>query len=203
METKNKWYHTTFGIIVLLALFFPIGLYLMWRYTNWDMKLKWGITGFFGIMMLINSIMINSRPAPVRVTNLPTEQPWSIMTPPPAEAKKLSYEVVKKEVNSTVENYKILVAPGEDAKSVALEVKKTCRKPCNVSVFDDRKALDLQVEYDTMMGNLDTPVSVPQDWKKKNYVFVGDHLVGDIMFDTEDWAEYPYKDWYYKELKGE
>jgi hypothetical protein len=119
------------------------------------------------------------------------------------ETKRLSYEVVKKESNSAVENYKVLISVGEDGKAVATEVRKSCGKPCNISVFDDRKALDLQIEYDTMMGDVSTPVSAPQDWKNKNYVFVADHLVGAIDFDSDEWSKYPYKDWYYKQLKGE
>lgn len=204
METKKKWYHTTGGIIALLVLFFPVGLYLMWRHTNWNKKVKWGVTGFFALMLLIGAVTPDSTTTPATSdTNTQAAQTQPTEAPSPTvEAKKLSYEVVKKEVNSTVENYKVLIPAGEDAQAVALEVKKSCGKPCNISVFDDRKALDLQVEYDTMMGDLDTPVSAPQEWKKKNYVFVADHLVGDIMFDTGEWSEYPYRDWYYKEQGG-
>ena len=52
-----------------------------------------------------------------------------------------------------------------------------------------------------MMGTLDTTPQELQTWKTKNYVFVADHLVGSITFD-EGFSEYPLRDWYYKELKG-
>lgn len=203
METKKKWYHTTGGVIALLILFFPAGIYLMWKHTNWNKKVKWGISAFFFLILLFG-FNTPKDTTTVPATNNQTAQTQTTQPPATAtpEPKKLSYEVVKKEVNSTVENYKVLIPAGEDGKAVAQEVQKSCGKPCNISVFDDRKALDLQVEYDTMMGDLDTPISAPQDWKKKNYVFVADHLVGDIMFDTKEWDEYPYRDWYYKEQGG-
>ncbi len=31
----KKWYQKTGWIIALLILIFPVGLFLMWKYTNW------------------------------------------------------------------------------------------------------------------------------------------------------------------------
>jgi hypothetical protein len=203
MDTK-KWYHKTWGIIALLILFFPAGLYLMWRHTNWNKRVKWGITGFFALMFLIGAVTPDSTTTPTPNTNSQTTQAQPTDTPTPKnETKKLSYEVVKKDVNSTVENYKVLIPAGEDGKAVAMEVKKSCSKPCNIAVYDDRKAVNLEIEYEKMMGDINTPIEAPQEWKKKNYVYVADHHVGYIDFETGNYKEYPYKDWYYKELKGE
>ena len=112
------------------------------------------------------------------------------------------YEIVDKKDNGNVENYKVLIKTGYDAKATIVEVKKECKKPCNIDIYDDRQALVLQKEYDAMMGTLNTKPQDLQTWKQKNYVFVADHLVGYVSFDTGDYQEYPYKDWYYKELKG-
>lgn len=35
-----KWYQQTRAIILLLVFFFPAGLYLMWKYANWDRVIK-------------------------------------------------------------------------------------------------------------------------------------------------------------------
>ena len=40
-QHKPKWYQTEGGIIALLILFFPVGLYLMWQYPEWSKKTKW------------------------------------------------------------------------------------------------------------------------------------------------------------------
>lgn len=54
METKKKWYQKTGWIIALLVLFFPVGLFLMWKYANWNKVVKWVITGFFALMVIAN-----------------------------------------------------------------------------------------------------------------------------------------------------
>lgn len=50
-KTKRKWYTTNWGTILLLVFFFPAGIFLMWRYTNWHKYAKVGITGFFALML--------------------------------------------------------------------------------------------------------------------------------------------------------
>ena len=46
MNTENtkKWYQKTGFIILLLIFFFPVGLFLMWKYTNWGKKVKIAIS---------------------------------------------------------------------------------------------------------------------------------------------------------------
>lgn len=48
----KKWYQNTIFIIALLILFFPVGLFLMWKYTSWNKIVKWVITGFFALALL-------------------------------------------------------------------------------------------------------------------------------------------------------
>ncbi|MCL2071479.1 MAG: hypothetical protein FWH07_04495 [Oscillospiraceae bacterium] len=38
--------------VIWLILFFPVGLYLMWKRTPWNKTLKWVITAFFVLMSL-------------------------------------------------------------------------------------------------------------------------------------------------------
>lgn len=39
-KQEKKWYQKTGWIIALLIIFFPVGLYLMWKYTDWRKVLK-------------------------------------------------------------------------------------------------------------------------------------------------------------------
>lgn len=48
---SHKWYQKSFGIIALLILFFPAGLFLMWKYAKWNKKTKWIITGIFSFIL--------------------------------------------------------------------------------------------------------------------------------------------------------
>ena len=58
-----KWYTKTGWIIALLILFFPVGIYLMWKYTDWNTIVKAIISGFFAILLL--SELINPSEKPV------------------------------------------------------------------------------------------------------------------------------------------
>lgn len=48
----KKWYQKTGWIIALLILFFPVGLFLMWKYTNWKKPIKGIITALILLIAL-------------------------------------------------------------------------------------------------------------------------------------------------------
>lgn len=43
----RRWYQQSWGIILLLVLFFPIGLVLMWTSSSWSLRTKRAVTGAF------------------------------------------------------------------------------------------------------------------------------------------------------------
>lgn len=49
-----KWYQKTSGIVLMIVLFFPIGLFLMWRHSSWSMLTKGVITGVFAVALIYN-----------------------------------------------------------------------------------------------------------------------------------------------------
>lgn len=51
-----KWYQKNPVIMLLLVLFFPVGLYLMWKYSSWSPKTKWIVTGVLLIFVFIVGI---------------------------------------------------------------------------------------------------------------------------------------------------
>lgn len=87
-EAKKKWYQTTAGIIALLILFFPVGLYFMWKHAKWNKVVKWVITGFFVLLMIGSSNSDKSKtsttttqPTQAQATEIPT-QPQAVTTSP-------------------------------------------------------------------------------------------------------------------------
>ena len=62
MEMQNdiKWYQRSWGIIALLALFFPVGLFLMWKFAKWHGKVKWAVTSLFALLILAGAFSGNS-----------------------------------------------------------------------------------------------------------------------------------------------
>lgn len=53
MSNNNKWYEKTPAIVLLLIFFFPVGLYLMWKYTNWAKGAKIGVSILAGIVVIV------------------------------------------------------------------------------------------------------------------------------------------------------
>lgn len=50
---KVRWYQTSWAAILLLIFFFPVGLFLMWKYTKWPKPAKWVVSAVFGLFLLI------------------------------------------------------------------------------------------------------------------------------------------------------
>lgn len=52
LTNKKKWYESSGGIIAMLILFFPVGLFLMWKYAKWKKLVKWVLTLIYAIIVL-------------------------------------------------------------------------------------------------------------------------------------------------------
>lgn len=106
IQTSQRWYQAEAGIILLLALFFPVGVYLMWKYANWPLNTKWLITGFFIFIALI--IVSNSKtdtdktagtpkaPSAVGVITTPSQELQDTL---PQEPKARIQAIVSKQGN--------------------------------------------------------------------------------------------------------
>lgn len=133
----------------------------------------------------------------VTATPKPTETPKPKEAPKQEEVQKLGYEESK-----TVENFFYLFLGNEKSKEnlerIAKDIKtKECKKPCNISLFDDKRAYELDRER----SNLTTKEAIDA-WNNKDYIYVAEHLLGQLTFDTDTFLYYPLKDWFYEELKS-
>lgn len=75
---SREWYKNGWLAALMIFIFFPIGLFLMWKYTNWNSKVKWGITGFIAILILAIAL---TPPAPE--TKTASTQSGAANTPTP------------------------------------------------------------------------------------------------------------------------
>jgi hypothetical protein len=53
-QTELKWFQKQTGIIILLILFFPVGLYLMWKNQLWTKKTRWIVSGVLAVLVIAN-----------------------------------------------------------------------------------------------------------------------------------------------------
>lgn len=84
MENKKKWYKTNLGVILLLGLLFPVGLFYMWKDTNWKPKMKWSITAIFIFFIFSFNILANLKADRVssqrQAITIPTPKPTAVPT---------------------------------------------------------------------------------------------------------------------------
>lgn len=131
------------------------------------------------------------------VTPSPTEPSKPTETPKQEEVQKLGYEEAK-----TVENFFYLYLGTEKSieklEGIVKDIKtKECKKSCNISLFDDKRAYELDRERSKLANKEEVDA-----WNNKNYIYVADHLLGQLTFDTGTFLYYPLRDWFYEELKA-
>lgn len=139
-------------------------------------------------------------------------------TPTEVGEEEATVKLLGTDHNNAVENFDFLVTTTdlseENISEVAENIKnENCSRKCNVWLYDDESAYDLQKEYDSLDlewredvvdGNL-TMQQLEENianWEAQNYVFVADHYVGSLTFDTVNFWMYPFKDSKYATLKG-
>lgn len=97
---QKKWYQSNAGIIALLVLFFPVGLFFMWKYAAWSKGAKWTITGIIIFCVVANGIASAQAKPPENivqstVTSTPEQKPTPTpkLTPTPKPVDKLNVTV--------------------------------------------------------------------------------------------------------------
>jgi hypothetical protein len=53
-QTELKWHQKPTGVIIFLIIFFPVGLYLMWKYELWTKQTRWIVTGLVAVLVIAN-----------------------------------------------------------------------------------------------------------------------------------------------------
>jgi cytoskeletal protein RodZ len=209
MEPNAKWYTKTLWIAVLLVFFFPVGLFLMWKYSKWNKWVKWGITIFFGLVVLGSATSSPSKTASITETKptpttstaqqnvQPTEKPVATSTPAPV--KKVATPT-SKPVQQTVKPTSAPVASQTVSQRNALAKAKSY---LSFSAFS-HDGLIAQLEYE-QFSHEDAVYgadNVGANWndqaakKAKSYMdmtaFSRGSLIDQLIYDkfTQEQAEY-------------
>lgn len=112
---QKKWYQRSGGIVLLLFLFFPFGLYLMWRHATWNKGAKWIVTGTFALLVLANGMSnrasTNNATHVTATTQQPAPTPTPTPTPKPQTPKDRIIAIAKAHDgidNNYIESLKVL-----------------------------------------------------------------------------------------------
>lgn len=118
-----KFYQKTWFIILMLIFFFPVGLFLMWRYSTWGKVPKAIITAIFAWVVYIG---VTAPPPPPKDTAAQTKP--AVKTEQPKAQEKVKEPEAKPVPDKAPE-----VKPPEEKKP---EPKKEETKPAPKSQFD-------------------------------------------------------------------
>ena len=110
-KPKENWYESTGIIILFLIIFFPVGLFLMWKYSKWSKVPKVIISVFWGLIVVAN--LGNNNNATTSSTK------------PTTEVKE---EVAKEETKEEVKEEKTPEQTEQVKKEEKKEVKKEEKK---------------------------------------------------------------------------
>lgn len=69
-EKSSEWYAKKPAVVLMLFLFFPIGLLLMWKFTEWTQKTKWIVTSVIALLVTMGLIGVYNSPPTITVSNL-------------------------------------------------------------------------------------------------------------------------------------
>jgi hypothetical protein len=92
-SSNKKWYTETIWIIILVVLFFPVGLFLMWKYSQWNKAVKWIVTVTIAIFVLTSFASSNSTTS-IKNESAPAASSQTAQTPTPKPVKQLDLKVI-------------------------------------------------------------------------------------------------------------
>lgn len=141
--SNKKWYQKTTGIIVFLIIFFPVGLYLMWKYAGWNKKIKGGISALFALATLtailtpapdVESISL-SIPDYQNEYDILTEIPV-VISVSPENADLSSLKCISAGDSLTFSDSKVLTGSEEGTYDIYVEVGNVKSNAVSITVID-------------------------------------------------------------------
>ena len=125
MNQDMKWYKKPLWIFIFLIFFFPLGLFLMWKYSGWTPKAKWIVTGILALFLIIGaSGNDDSAPAP-KVDSQPISEanlsPSNAPTASPASQLVENLETSTQSHESNSNNNSYLVTRVIDGDTIEIE----------------------------------------------------------------------------------
>ncbi|WP_196595203.1 DUF4352 domain-containing protein [Pectinatus frisingensis] len=89
---EKKFYQRSWFVILMLIVFFPVGLYLMWKDTTWSKKAKVIISIIFALLIINAAINKDDKNQPVEQPQTVQQQTNKSENKQPAKEKKKDFE---------------------------------------------------------------------------------------------------------------
>ena len=124
-QTELKWFQKQTGVIILLILFFPVGLYLMWKNQLWTKKTRWIVSGVIAVLVIANYGKQPKSSSYSSSREISLSEAVSIAKQKASGSGKCQFSDVYKSVENENGNYGILLNCGGGPKDYILyEINK-------------------------------------------------------------------------------
>ncbi len=101
-QTRSGWYDSKVVVIVFLIVFFPVGLYGLWKTDQFTSKTKWIL---LGVVVLVYFAVGTQEPADQQITAAPPDTPSEEGTPQSQEPEgEQGVDAVSSRSDSTASN---------------------------------------------------------------------------------------------------
>jgi hypothetical protein len=122
-----RWYKRSWAAVTLLIVFFPVGLFLMWRYQTWDKLGKTCVTALTVVLVLCGAVLhYTGNATPITVVNVPKNTRAPAITPAPSEQPAPTFTV---NPTATIEPAATIEPTATAEPTTAIEPTSTTKAP--------------------------------------------------------------------------
>jgi micrococcal nuclease len=183
-QAQTKWYQKGWVIALLIVFFFPVGLFLMWRYTKWDRAIKGLISGFF-LFALISSAG-NTQKAPTEPVITPSSTIIASSSPSPAPSLSPSPSPSSNPslvtVTEVVDGDTIVIEGGQAVRYIGMDTPETKHPTKSVQCFGVEASERNKELVEGKQVRLEKDVSETDKYGRLlRYVYVGDEMINEKL----------------------
>lgn len=118
--TQSKWYDKTWLVILLCFLFFPIGLYALWKSNRLAIGWKIGVSAFFALILIAG---IAGDP-PKKNAAASTEETASSAASPPTAVQPVTWEIAHTDSTNQQLTFRIVINDRTNDKAQLIEIAR-------------------------------------------------------------------------------
>lgn len=124
--TADQWYNKTWLVILLCILFFPVGLYALWKSNRFTMGWKIGISAIIALIVIVG---ITADPPAEEATASSTSN--TNASPQATAAKPLTWQIVKTDSTNRQLTFRITINDRTDDKAQLFEIARQLKEDRN------------------------------------------------------------------------
>ena len=152
---EGVWYKQTWGIILVLICFYPVGVYLLWKYGKFQKKGKQIATGVFGVLCLVSLASASKTDKEVSRTMDSEQEIQNIQS--------VTEAVAEKETDAEIENINRTIVADEGIENTSTNVIETLQETTKPKVkevkCDSLQTIFIQLNLGTTMSELEKMIA--------------------------------------------